>query len=275
LSRQGATRSYAIWIQEVEMFRLDGRVAIVTGAASGIGAAVARRLAEAGADIVLGWFARDPHNVDQAVDAVEKAGRRACPVEVDVTLATEVERLVDSAREGLGRVDIMVANAGIARDVASEELTDDDWRLLTEVDLLGVFRCFRAAIRPMREAGFGRLLTTSSISGPVVGWPRHVHYAAAKAGLAGLVRSLALELGPYGITVNAVAPGVIETAQSLDPINSLGPDGVREFASRVPVARNGQPEDIACLFHYLASDEAAFVTGQVIVADGGATIAYG
>jgi 3-oxoacyl-[acyl-carrier protein] reductase len=257
------------------MFRLDGRAAIVTGAASGIGAAVARRFAAAGADVVLGWLARDPHDIDEVVADVERAGRRAHAVEVDVTRTTDVDALVNAAQERLGRVDVMVANAGIARDIPSDELTDDDWRLLTEVDLLGVFRCFRAAIRPMQEAGFGRLLTTSSISGPVVGWSRHVHYAAAKAGIGGLVRSLALELGPYGITVNAVAPGVIETPQSLDPVNSLGPEGVREFASRVPVARNGQPDDIACLFHYLASEEAAFVTGQVVVADGGATIAYG
>ena len=124
----------------------------------------------------------------------------------------------------------------------------------------------------MIEAGWGRLLATSSIAGGVQGWSRHVHYATAKAGIVGMVRALALEVGPNGITVNAVAPGVIETPQSLDPVNSLGPDGVAAFASSVPVGRNGRPEDIAHAFAYLASEEASFVTGQTLVVDGGVTL---
>ena len=124
----------------------------------------------------------------------------------------------------------------------------------------------------MIEAGWGRLLATSSIAGAHQGWARHAHYATAKAGLVGLVRTLAVELGPYGITANAIAPGVIETPQSLDAVNSLGPDGVRDFAARVPVGRNGQPEDIAHTFLFLSSDEASFLTGQVILVDGGVSL---
>ena len=253
-------------------FRLDGRVAIVTGAASGIGAATARVFAEAGADVVCGWYPKDPHDVEPTRTAVEAAGRRCLVVEVDVTDTASVEAMVARAVDELGRLDVVVANAAIARDVPSPELDDDRWRALLDVDLHGVFRCFRAAMPHMVEAGWGRLLATSSIAGAFQGWASHAHYATAKAGLVGLVRTLAVELGPHGITANAIAPGVIETPQSLDPVNSLGPDGVRDFASRVPVRRNGQPADIAYLFLFLASEEASFLTGQVVLVDGGVSL---
>jgi 3-oxoacyl-[acyl-carrier protein] reductase len=172
----------------------------------------------------------------------------------------------------LGRLDVVVANAAVARNVPTEELDDERWDALLQVDLGGVFRCFRAAIPHLVAAGWGRLLATSSIAGAYQGWARHAHYTTAKAGLVGLVRTLAVELGPHGITANAIAPGVIETPQSLDPVNSLGPDGVRDFASSVPVGRNGQPEDIAHGFLYLASEEAGFLTGQVLLVDGGVSL---
>lgn len=253
-------------------FRLDGRVALVTGAASGIGAASARVFAEAGADVVAGWFPGDPYDVSQTVHAVENAGRLCLTVEVDVSETASVERIVATAIAELGRLDIVLANAGIAREVASAELDDARWDALLQVDLSGPFRTFRAALPHMVEAGWGRLLATSSIAGAYQGWSRHAHYTTAKAGLVGLVRSLAVEFGPHGITANAVAPGVIETPQSLDPVNSLGPDGVRDFAARVPVGRNGYPADIAHAFLFLASEEASFVTGQVLLVDGGVSL---
>lgn len=255
-----------------EVFRLDGRVALVTGSASGIGAATARVFAEAGADVVAGWYSSDPHDVDGTRVAVENVGRRCVVVDVDVADTDSVNAAVARALEEFGRIDIVVANAAIARDVPSQELDDERWSSLLEVDLSGVFRCFRAAMPHMIEAGWGRLLATSSIAGAYQGWARHAHYSTAKAGLVGLVRTLAVELGPYGITANAIAPGVIETPQSLDAVNSLGPDGIREFAARVPVRRNGQPEDIAHTFLFLASDEASFLTGQVVLVDGGVSL---
>lgn len=254
------------------MFRLDSRVALVTGAASGIGAATARVFAEAGADVVAGWYPPDPHDVDPTRRAVEAAGRRCLVQEVDVSDPSAVDAMVTRAVDELGRLDIVVANAAIARDVPSPELDDERWRMLLDIDLSGVFRCFRAAMPHMIGAGWGRLLATSSIAGAYQGWGSHAHYTTAKAGLVGLVRTLAVELGPHGITANAIAPGVIETPQSLDPVNSLGPDGVREFATRVPVRRNGQPEDIAYTFLFLASEEASFITGQVLLADGGVSL---
>jgi 3-oxoacyl-[acyl-carrier protein] reductase len=254
------------------MFRLDGRAALVTGAASGIGAATARAFAEAGADLVLGWYAGDPHDVEPVVRAVEERGRRCLAVEADVAETAAAERLAAAALDTFGRLDAVVANAAIAREVPAEELDDERWRRLLEVDLAGVFRCFRAALPAMTEAGWGRLLATSSIAGAVQGWSRHVHYTAAKAGIVGLVRGLAVEVAPRGITVNAVAPGVIVTPQSLDPVNSLGPEGVKAFEASVPVGRNGRAEDVASAFLYLASEEAGFVTGQTLVVDGGVTL---
>jgi 3-oxoacyl-[acyl-carrier protein] reductase len=254
------------------MFRLDGKVALVTGAASGIGAATARVFAEAGADVVAAWYPPDPHDVEPTRRAVEAAGRRCLVVEADVSDTAAVEGLVDRSIGELGRVDIVVANAAVARDVASADLYDERWSGLIEVDLGGVFRCFRAALPHMMESGWGRLLATSSIAGAYQGWARHAHYTTAKAGIVGLVRTLAVELAPHGITANAVAPGVVETPQSLDPVNSLGPEGVREFAARVPVGRNGRPEDIAYTFLFLASEEASYLTGQVLLVDGGVSL---
>lgn len=250
------------------MFELDGRVALITGAASGIGAATARVFAEAGASVALAWYPPDGHDVSLVQDAVAKAGGRCIAVEVDVRKTEDVDAIVAQAVAEFGSLDIVVANAGIARKVALEDLDDEAWSTVIDVDLNGAWRCFRSALPHMRKAKYGRLIATSSIAGTVQAWPAHPHYTAAKAGLVGLIKTMAVEYGPDGITANAVAPGVIDTPQANDPVNSLGPDGVRAVAPKVPSGRVGQPEDIAYLYQYLASEQASYVSGQLIVADG-------
>jgi 3-oxoacyl-[acyl-carrier protein] reductase len=254
------------------MFSLKNRVGVITGAASGIGAATARVFAEAGADVALAWFPDDPHDVEPIRRAVEANGRRALVVEVDVRDDDDVDRLVASCLEDLGRIDIAVANAGVAPRIPLERLDAATWNATIDLNLTGAWRLFRAALPAMCAAGYGRLLATSSEAGTVAAWRDHTHYAAAKAGLVGLIQNLAVEYGPFGITANAVAPGTVESPQSLDSENSLGADGIARVVPQIPVGRIGTPADVAHLFHYLASEEAGYLTGQTIVLNGGLSL---
>jgi 3-oxoacyl-[acyl-carrier protein] reductase len=259
--------------RESRMFDLTGRVALITGAASGIGAATARIYAAAGADLALAWYPSDGHDIEPVRRAAEKAGRRVVVAAVDVTMATDVDALVAQAVSELGGMHIVVANAGIARKVELANLDDEAWNRVVDVNLTGVWRCFRAALPHMQRARFGRLIATSSVAGTVSAWPEHSHYAASKGGLVGLVKSLAVEFASYGITANAVAPGVIRTPQALDPVNSLGPEGVEAMAAKIPAGRVGTPEDIAYVYQFLASAEASYVNGQLLVVDGARSLA--
>lgn len=254
------------------LFNLQGRVALVTGAASGIGSATARMLAQAGADVSCGWFAGDPYDVNTTVAAIAQTGRRSIAVEGDVATADGANALVEATVRELGRIDIVVANAGIARTVPFADLDEERWRSVIEVNLGGVYRCFRAALPHMVAAGWGRLLATSSTAGYLQGWADHVHYTTAKGGVTGLIRSLAVEVARQGVTVNAVAPGIIPTPQSADPVNSLGDEGLDAAGALIPIGRTGTVEEIAAAFVFLASEEASYVTGQTLVVDGGALV---
>jgi len=252
-----------------ELFSLAGRVAVVTGGASGIGAATAAMLASQGARVCVGYHPAHPHQPAEILEQISRGGGTAVAHPVDVSDPGSVVALVSSCRERLGDPDIAIANAGIVGTGAAEKVGAGELRAVLDVDLLGVQLLFAATVPGMRQRGWGRLLATSSTSGHVYGWIGHAAYCAAKAGIVGLVKAYAAEFGQYGVTANAVAPGVVRSPMSLDPESSLGPAGLESVARQIPVRRVGEPADAAAVFAFLASDAAGFVTGQTIVVDGG------
>ncbi|MET9810274.1 SDR family NAD(P)-dependent oxidoreductase [Streptomyces halstedii] len=251
---------------------LAGKVAVITGGASGIGRALAVAYARAGTDSVVGHYPGDPHSADETVRLVEAAGGRCTAVAVDVRDSAQVDALAQAAVAAYGRLDIAVAGAGVLRRAALAELDDDSWNDMLSVDLTGVLRTFRSAAAVM--AGPGAMVAISSIAGGVYGWDDHAHYAAAKSGVLGLCRSLATELAPRGIRVNAIVPGLIETPQSLDETNSLGPAGLERAGRGIPAGRVGRADEVARAIRFLTGDDAAYITGQQLVVDGGLTVRW-
>jgi 3-oxoacyl-[acyl-carrier protein] reductase len=246
------------------------KTAIVTGAASGIGAELAVAYAEIGVKVVIGSFPGDPHDPSQTLDLVRRADGDAVIQEVDVRSTEQVDAFAQRAVDEWGRLDIVVANAGIVRKHSLTELTDGAWDALMSVDLTGVLRVFRSGVT--RMTGEGALCAVSSISGGVYGWPDHSHYTAAKAGVLGLCKALAIELAPRGIRVNSVIPGVIQSPQTADPVNSFGPEGLNRAGPKIPTGRVGQPAEVARVIRFLTSDDASYVTGQHLVVDGGLSV---
>ncbi|OZC55539.1 short-chain dehydrogenase [Rhodococcus sp. 06-621-2] len=252
---------------------LDGRVAVITGAASGIGRALASAYARAGTNVVLGYYSGDAHDVNKVVSEVEAIGGKAIAVDVDVRDSSSVDSLFDTAVNHFGRLDIAVAGAANIHRSAIGDMTDETWHGLLDIDLTGVMRTVRAATQTM--SGPGAIVAVSSFLGPVVGWNDNSHYAAAKAGVLGMVRSLAVELAPRQIRVNALIPGLIRTPQTLDPVNSLGSDGLDGAGgSIIPWGRVGTADEAARAIRFLTSDDSSFVTGQQIVVDGGMTVRW-
>jgi len=246
------------------------QVAIITGAASGIGRALAIAYARAGIRTVAGTFPGDPHDPQQTVEVAREAGGECVAHEVDVRDPEQVDALARRAIDEWGRLDIAVANAGVLREAPLAELTDAAWDDMLSVDLTGVLRTLRSAAACLADGG--SMVAVSSIAGGVYGWGEHAHYAAAKAGVLGLCRSLAVELAPRGIRVNTVIPGYIVTPQSLDPVNSLGPDGLAKAGEDIPLGRAGEPAEAAAVIRFLTSADASYVTGQTVVVDGGLTV---
>jgi 3-oxoacyl-[acyl-carrier protein] reductase len=242
------------------VFDLSGQTAIVTGAATGIGEAIARRLAAAGAVIAVADL-----DVDGARVIAESIGQGAFPVRIDIAKAESVREAVGETLARRGQIDILVNNAGIAgRAAPLEEQTDEDWQQIIAVNLTGVFNCCRAVIGHMRARKYGRIVNIASIAGKE-GNPNMTGYSATKAAVIGFTKSLAKEVATEGVCVNAVAPAVVRT-RILDQLTEAQIDYMTQ---RIPMRRTGKPEEIAAVVHFLASPDCSFVTGQCYDASGG------
>ena len=250
------------------MGRLDGRVAFITGAGRGIGAATALRMAEEGARVALADV--DTEGCKQVAAELDRLGMESLVVPCNVADSAMVQDAVDKTASHFGRLDILVNNAGVVRDNLLFKMSEEDWDTVMNVHLKGAFLCTRAAQAHMVQQKYGRVVSLSSTA--ALGNRGQANYSTAKAGLQGFTRTLSIELGPFGITVNAVAPGYIDTEMTRATARRMGLDPQEmqaEAAKRIPVRRVGQPRDIANVICFLCSDEAGFVNGQVIYVSGG------
>jgi 3-oxoacyl-[acyl-carrier protein] reductase len=243
------------------MFDLTGRVALVTGASRGIGRAISESLARQGAVVVA---AARQDNAAPTVAAISAAGGRAESVGIDVTDSTALERLPASIVERHGRLDIVVSNAGIARDQLLMRMKREDWEAVLATNLTATFTLAQAAMRPMLKQRSGRIVAISSVVGQM-GNAGQTNYAASKAGLIGFAKALAREVASRSITVNVIAPGMIET----DMTRAVGEKTHADWAARIPLGRLGTVDDVAAAVCFLASDEAAYITGHVLAVNGG------
>lgn len=241
----------------------EQRVAIVTGAVRGIGRAIANRLAADGFTVVVNYRG-DQGEADEVCAEIANAGGRAIAMKADVTNPDDVASLIEGTMNELGRIDVLVNNAGITRDMLIMRMKEEDWDAVIETNLKGAFLCSKAVVRPMMRQRSGTIINLSSVVG-LVGNPGQANYAAAKAGLVGLTKSMAKELGSRGIRVNAVAPGFIDTR-----LTDILPDDLKSRAlETIPLGRFGDPEDVAGAVGFLASPETRYITGAVISVDGG------
>jgi 3-oxoacyl-[acyl-carrier protein] reductase len=248
-----------------------GKTVIISGAGIGIGKATAEAFARAGYRVIVTDVLADEGEAVAA--AIESAGGMAQFHAMDVADTAAINAVIAAVERQYGALDCVVCNAGIAKTLPLATLTDAAWDTTLDIDLKGMMRMIRAAAPAMRAAKSGSIVCLASIVGTQLGWGEHVPYSAAKGGVAGLVRGIAIELAGDGIRANAIAPGLIRTAQTLDPVNSVGDEGLAAFAPKVPLGRIGDPSDIADVAVFLASDKARYITGQTITVDGGLMVA--
>ncbi len=243
------------------MGKLDGQLAIITGGAQGIGEGACKAFCDEGATVAM-WDVLDG---EPAVEKIRADGGDIFYQKVDITAKVQIESAVSVIVEKYGRIDILINNAGIIRDKSFLKMSEDEWNAVLNVNLSGTFNCCKIVAPVMKEAGYGRIINTSSING-LVGAFGQTNYAASKAGLIGFTKSLAKELGKYNITVNAVAPGFIKSEMS----DSMPQEVIDAGVAMIPVGRIGMPEDIAHGYLYLASKEAGFVSAFTLSVNGGA-----
>jgi len=246
--------------------QFEGRVAVVTGGSRGIGRSIAESLAHGGADIVLA--SRNFEEVQQTAGEISSSsGRTVIPVQSDVSDGDQARTLIDTALEHKGQIDILVNNAGITRDNLILRMKESDWDDVININLKGAFNCCKVVIRPMMKQRYGRIVNLSSVSG-LVGQAGQTNYSASKAGLIGFTKALAREVATRGITANVVAPGFVPTALTEDL-----PEELKDWMMKVtPMGRMGEPQEIASAVAFLASQEASYITGQVLSVDGGMTM---
>lgn len=243
--------------------KLEGKTAVVTGASRGIGRSIALQLAKEGANVVVNYSGNE-QKANEVVAEVEQFGRKSIAIQANVSNSEQVDAMIKQTIETFGQIDILVNNAGITRDMLLMRMKEEDFDAVIETNLKGVFLCTKAVTRPMLKKRSGRIVNIASVVG-LMGNPGQANYVAAKAGVIGLTKTTAKELASRGITVNAVAPGFIAT----DMTDTLKEEYKDELLKQIPLARLGEPKDIAKMVAFLCSEDASYVTGQTINVDGG------
>jgi 3-oxoacyl-[acyl-carrier protein] reductase len=243
---------------------LKDRIAVVTGSARGIGREIALKLAETGADVVVNDIESTTESLENVVQEIKAFGRKSLAVTADVSSSTDVNRMMETVINEFGKIDILVNNAGVTRDNLLMKMTDEEWDTVLNIDLKSAFLCTRAAIRHMLRQRSGRIISIASVVG-MKGNAGQANYASAKAGIIGFTKSIAKEVGSRNFTVNAIAPGYIQTKMT----EQLSDEQRQEMLKHIPLASLGTPHDVAEAVAFLASDEARYITGHVLNVDGG------